>query len=344
MNKTKVLGTEHLASAKAQNIPVSTKHSVEISRHLRYKKTSFAKSFLEDVIRLKKAVPYYRFDQDLGHKAGMSAGRFPQKAAREFLRLVKSVEANAQSKGLNSSALKITKVLANKASIPLTGGRHRRGTKRTHLEIEVREISEKKEKREAAVDKSKSEQPKSEHKKAVSVVSEKVPEMVKVVHKNLAVKHEEAHQIIPEHKAETKVVKKAETYSEIVSKTEKTETKTDYNFQAKPQVNSQFKSPSLSEKKSDIEAKRLNTEVKSTEVKSTEKNMSPHPNINLKVRKIEEPSPAELLRRSQERAAQLNKHQRDEQNRVKEVNEVENLFDQLKQKGSLRDQTGGKKR
>jgi len=343
MNKTKVLGTEHLASAKAQNIPVSTKHSVEISRHLRYKKTSFAKSFLEDVIRLKKAVPYYRFDQDLGHKAGMSAGRFPQKAAREFLRLVKSVEANAQSKGLNSSALKITKVLANKASIPLTGGRHRRGTKRTHLEIEVREISEKKEKREAAVDKSKSEQPKSEHKKAVSVVSEKVPEMVKVVHKNLAVKHEEAHQIIPEHKAETKVVKKSETHSEIVSKTEKTETKTEYNPRAKPQVNSQFKSPSLSETKPNTYVK---PDVRSTEVKGTERDMNPNinPNIDLKVRKIEEPSPAELLRRAQERAAQLNKHQRDEQNRVKEVNEVENLFDQLKQKGSLRDQTGGKKR
>ncbi len=366
MNKNKGLGTGHLAMAKAQNIPVSTKHSVEISRHLRYKKTAFAKSFLEGVIRLKKAVPYYRFDQDLGHKAGMSAGRFPQKAAKEFLRLIKSVEANAQSKGLNSSALKITKILANKASIPLTGGRHRRGTKRTHLEIEVREISGKKEKREATVDKSKSGQPKSEPKKTVEVIrkeesgqhlsgqhtnehhtdehhtgshhtagqptmagkaAESVPEAVKAAPKNLTVKQEESHQIIPEEKKETKVAVKTEPQSEI----SKTEPKTEYHFQSKPQFKPQSVSPPQPEQKFNVNLNNANTKsVGQTTTQTT--------------KRFEEPSSAELLRRAQERAAQLNNHQKEEQKRVTEVNEVENLFEQLKQKGSLRNQTGGRKR
>lgn len=137
--ENKTLGTEHRASAKMTNLPISTKQSIEISRYLRYKNTVFAKKFLGDVVLLRKAVPFRRFIQDMGHKAGMASGRYPQKAAQEFLRLIKSVEANAHAKGLNTANLKIIKILANKASIPLTGGRIQQGTKRTHLEVMVME-------------------------------------------------------------------------------------------------------------------------------------------------------------------------------------------------------------
>jgi len=142
---------EHFAIAKSMNLPVSTKHCIEISRNLRYKNTKSAKDFLEDVIVLKKPVVFRKFTRDMGHKAGISSGRYPQKAAAEFLRLIKSVEANAQFKGLNTSNLKITKILANKASVPATGGRHRRDTKRTNIEIEVKErtVGKKDEKKKA---------------------------------------------------------------------------------------------------------------------------------------------------------------------------------------------------
>lgn len=135
---------EHFATAKATNLPLSTKQCIEISNTLRYKNTRYAKKYLEEVAELKRAVPFKRFIRDLGHKPGMAAGRFPQKAAKEFLKLIKSVEANAQAKGLNILNLKISKIMANKASIPVGGGRHRHGTKRTHLEIEVKERKESK--------------------------------------------------------------------------------------------------------------------------------------------------------------------------------------------------------
>src|SRR3989344_5290855 len=137
--ETKQKTEQHMASARALNLPISIKHSVEISRYLRYKDTSFAKEFLQNVMELKKAVPFKRFTKDMGHKAGMSAGRFPEKAAQQFLILIKSAEANAQQKGLNVSNLKIVKLLANKASIPFTGGRQQRSKKRTHLEVTVKE-------------------------------------------------------------------------------------------------------------------------------------------------------------------------------------------------------------
>lgn len=129
----------HVAKAKVKDISVSAKQCIEICRNLRYKSTIFAKKYLEEVIALKRAVPYRSFVKDTGHKRGMASGRFPRKAAAEFLRMIQSVEANAHAKGLDTANLKITKLLANKASIPFTGGRQRSATKRSHLEIEVRE-------------------------------------------------------------------------------------------------------------------------------------------------------------------------------------------------------------
>ena len=132
---------ELCACAKAKNIPISVKHGVEVSNALRFHSMSYAKNFLQEVIAMRRAVPYLRFTKDLGHKRGMSAGRYPQKTAGEFLRLLHSVEANAQSKGLDISKLKITKLLINKASIPSSMGRTRHNGRRSNLEVEVTEIS-----------------------------------------------------------------------------------------------------------------------------------------------------------------------------------------------------------
>jgi len=154
---------EHLARAKANNLSVSTKHSIELCSHLRYKTTNFAKNALEAVISLKKPIPFKRFKTDMGHKPGMAAGRYPQKAAKEVLKLIKAAETNAQFKGLNTANLKIIKILANRASVPLTGGRQRTATKRTNLEIEVMETKEKKKKGEKTVKKeTPAEKPKTE--------------------------------------------------------------------------------------------------------------------------------------------------------------------------------------
>ncbi len=154
---------ENVAKASSLNLAISTKDCIEISNFLRYKPLSFAKAYLEEVIELKKAIPLKRFIRDIGHKKGMSSGRYPVKAAKQFLVLLNSVEANAQFKGLNTSGLKITKLISNKASIPSTGGRSRTGTKRSSLEVEVQEVVAKKEDKKAK-NEVKTESPKSEAK------------------------------------------------------------------------------------------------------------------------------------------------------------------------------------
>ncbi|MBI2146004.1 50S ribosomal protein L22 [Candidatus Woesearchaeota archaeon] len=162
--------TTAVAVARALNVPVSSKQGIELSNYLRYHSTARAKIMLEEVIALRRAVPYRRFTKDLGHKPGIGAGRFPQKAAGFMLRLVKAVEANAQVKGLNSSSLKITKLVVNKASTPFSGGRLRHRHKRSHIEIEVQEGSAK-----IKADKSKSNKPTSEKKAAEGKKSDGTP-------------------------------------------------------------------------------------------------------------------------------------------------------------------------
>jgi large subunit ribosomal protein L22 len=221
-NKT---GNEHMAKAKSTNLSISTKHSIEISRELRYKNTSVAKKILENVVSMKRAMPMRRFNQDVGHKKGMAAGRYPVKAATEFLKIVKSVEANAQNKGLNTTNLKITKIISNKASIPFTGGRQRTGTKRTNVEIEVEEVATKKNKEAKNVQKIetkpvvKSEDSKVEEKK--NEVKVETPVEKKVEEPKLENEVEEKVEIKQKEQKVEKVPKIEKKKEEVKEKVEK---------------------------------------------------------------------------------------------------------------------------
>ena len=256
--------TGHLAIAKALNLPVSTKHCIEICDSLRYKDVSYAKQFLEEVVALKRAVPFRKYVMNTGHKKGMSTGKFPAKAASEVLKLLKSVEANAHFKGLNTGSLKITKLIANQASIPFTGARHRTATKRTHIEVEVKE-------RGAAG--KKTAEPVAEKKKNESVHTETV------------VKHEST----PAH-------------------THTHEQGHDHKEHAHPHDHATL----------DHQHEHAPTPAPAKPA--------------MKAKVAEEPSSAELLRRAQQKAAELKQQEKAR----KDTQQVENLYEELQKKGSLR--------
>jgi len=263
----------HLAVAKAMNIPVSTKHCIELCRTLRYKNISYAKKYLEEVAQLKRAVEFKRFVRNTAHKRGMSSGRYPQKAAHEILKLLKSVEANAHFKGLNTGSLKITKLVANRAPNPFGGGRHRTGTKRSHVEVEVKEkgVADKKEKKTVDVSASKKEHTETVTKKVESVVPA----------------HDHDHHDREVH-----------THTE------------GHNHTDHDHKHEEHKATSAAPVKPAIKAKVAAEEVSS----------------------------AELLRRAQQKAAELK--QRDKER--KDAEQVSSLYDELQKKGSLRS-TGVKK-
>ncbi len=133
------------ARAVGRDLPISVKHSVEVCSFVRGKNLQMAKKILREVILGKRAVPYHRFIFDLGHKKGVAAGRYPQRTCEEILKLIESVETNAQFKGMNTTHLRIEHIIAHKASEPYHGGRHRgRRMKRAHVEIVVKEHAPKK--------------------------------------------------------------------------------------------------------------------------------------------------------------------------------------------------------
>ncbi|MBW2988375.1 50S ribosomal protein L22 [Candidatus Woesearchaeota archaeon] len=133
---------EHSKSAVAVglNLPISTKHAVEVCRMLRGLPVEKAKTMLKEVIAKKRPVPFKRYNRDVGHKKGMAAGRYPVKASRYILTTIESAESNAADKGLLTEGLFIKSIIPHKAARPLRYGRHRsRRTKRTHIEVVLEE-------------------------------------------------------------------------------------------------------------------------------------------------------------------------------------------------------------
>ncbi|KUG20387.1 lsu ribosomal protein l17e (l22p) [hydrocarbon metagenome] len=138
------------ARAKANELPVSPKHSIEIARFIRNKTTTEAIEYLNDVIALKKAIPFRRFNRNAAHRRGLSgwdAGRYPVKAAEAFVLLLRSVEENAEYIGLDTENLRIIHAAANggrmhRAFFPRAMGRATPKRRETvNIEVIVEEVA-----------------------------------------------------------------------------------------------------------------------------------------------------------------------------------------------------------
>lgn len=131
---------DNLAKAVGMDLPVSTKHCIEICSWIRNKKLQNAINMMEKVIKEERSLPFKRFNKGVGHKKEGMAGRYPKKACTQVLKLLNTINANAQFKGLNTSSLEIIHMCAHKASTPWHYGRFfRRKMKRTHVEVVVEE-------------------------------------------------------------------------------------------------------------------------------------------------------------------------------------------------------------
>jgi large subunit ribosomal protein L22 len=170
---------ENMALAIGRDMSFSTKHAIEICNYLRYKRLKQAKDLLEKVIIKRKAIPFKRFTDGVGHKKGnITSGRYPIKASKDILKLLKQAESNASIKGLSTEDLTIRHLVANKASTPMRFGRHvRRKTKRTHIEVVVEEVAVKKKiksKQEVKMQSSTKEEKKTIPRKDISKKKDKI--------------------------------------------------------------------------------------------------------------------------------------------------------------------------
>jgi large subunit ribosomal protein L22 len=108
------------AKAMGRTLRISKKHALEICREINGMKLETAVSFLNRVLALETPVPFKGHNKDVPHrkgKIGTHAGRFPQKATEEILKVLDNAKKNAEYKGLNTEKLRIKHISSNKGFI-----------------------------------------------------------------------------------------------------------------------------------------------------------------------------------------------------------------------------------
>lgn len=120
------------AIVNGRDLRISTKHSVAVCDFIRNKDVDKAIGELEEVSKMKRAIP---MKGEIPHRKGMMSGRYPINAVAAFLKLLKSVKANAMMNELELEKVKIY-CMANVASRPRTRfGQSKH--KRSHVQIKL---------------------------------------------------------------------------------------------------------------------------------------------------------------------------------------------------------------
>ena len=100
------------AKASGRELRVSPKHATEICTTIKGMELQRAKTYLQQVIQKKAAIPFRKHKKKIPHRRGLQqkayAGRYPIKAAQKILQVLEGAEANAEYKGLDTENLKIT--------------------------------------------------------------------------------------------------------------------------------------------------------------------------------------------------------------------------------------------
>lgn len=124
------------AIATTRSAPISKKHCMYLCKFIKNKKIDQALKDLNDVLLMKRAVP---FKGEIPHRKGkMMSGRYPIKATQYFISLLKALKGNVIVNQMELEETRIYSASANWATRPMrTGGRL---AKRTHITVKAKEL------------------------------------------------------------------------------------------------------------------------------------------------------------------------------------------------------------
>ena len=123
------------AIVRGMNLPISSKQSFAICKFIKNKEINRAINELEEILAHKRALP---MKGEIPHRRGkgMMSGRYPQNSVKEFIKLLKSLNANATANEMSNPF--IYEAQGNFASRPFGRfGRVRK--KRSHVTILAKE-------------------------------------------------------------------------------------------------------------------------------------------------------------------------------------------------------------
>lgn len=129
---------KEIAVARAKNVHMSKKHGMYISSFIKNKSIDNAIADLEQVIKLKKIVP---FKGEIPHRKGpgMMSGRYPVNASKIFITTLKGLKGNVIVNGMDLEKTRIITSATSWASRPARSGGRR--FKRCHLVITAKEAN-----------------------------------------------------------------------------------------------------------------------------------------------------------------------------------------------------------
>lgn len=133
----KVKKTE--VNAAGLNLHASLKHCMYISKFIKGKAIDNAIADLQDVIKLKRAVP---FKGEIPHRKekGIMSGRYPIAASKQIISVLKGLKGNALAGNMELEKTKITFANPSWASQPAKRGGAK--FKRTNIYLKARETNE----------------------------------------------------------------------------------------------------------------------------------------------------------------------------------------------------------
>jgi len=139
--------TRHVRAALREK-QISHKHAREIAVKIKGMSIEKARDFLQAVVNKERAVPFKRYKEQVGHRSdpGVMSGRYPEKSAGEFIKLLDNLESNAEYKGMDLDRLKIINATVHKGIlikrfIPRAMGRATpKNNVLTHVELVAQEI------------------------------------------------------------------------------------------------------------------------------------------------------------------------------------------------------------
>ena len=139
--------TKHVRSSLREK-DISHKHAREIAVAIKGLSIEKARDYLQAVINKKRAISFGRYKNQVGHRSdpGMMSGRYPQKSAKEFIKVLDNLESNAEYKGMDLDRLKIINATVHKGVLvkrftPRAMGRATpKNNVLTHVELVAQEI------------------------------------------------------------------------------------------------------------------------------------------------------------------------------------------------------------
>ncbi len=127
------------AVVNGSGLRASKKHCMYICSFIKNKTIDSALSDLDQVIKMKRAIP---FKGEIPHRKGkgMMSGRYPVRASKQFIYLLKALKGNLIVNGLDPDKARITIASASWASRPMRS--RGRQAKRTNVILMAREVKE----------------------------------------------------------------------------------------------------------------------------------------------------------------------------------------------------------